>query len=127
MVESAIKGEPFTVWVKPETKAPFLYIKDAARAAVKFSEAPRASIRMVNYVIRGISPIPSVAALAQVVKDRIPEAQISFDPDEELQMILDKALLPIDETYASKEWGWKIEYGIEEMVDDFIQELNWDS
>jgi len=127
MVESVIRGEPFTVWVKPETKAPFLYYKDAARAAVQLSEAPRDSIRMVNYVLRGVSPTPSVAELAQVVRDRIPEAQISFEPDEELQMILDKALLPIDENYALKEWGWKIEYGMEELVDDFILEMELDS
>ena len=127
MVESAIRGEPFTVWVKPETKAPFLYFKDAARAAVLLAKTPKESIQMVNYVISGVTPTPSVAELAQVVNDRIPEAQISFDPDEELQMILDKALLPIDETYASKEWGWKIEYGMEEMVDDFILEMEQDS
>lgn len=123
MIEAAIRGKPFTVWVKPETKAPFLYYKDAARAAVQLSKAPRDSIRMVNYVLSGVTPTPSVAELAQVVSDRMPEAQISFEPDEELQMILDKALLPIDETYANREWGWKIKFGMEEMVNDFILEL----
>jgi len=123
MIESAIRGEAFSVWVKPETRAPFLYYKDAARAAVELANAPKETIHMVNYVLSGVKPTPSVAELAQVMFERIPDAEISFEPDEELQMILDKALRPIDDAYAAEEWGWKINYGIGEMVDDFILEM----
>ncbi len=127
MIEAAILGEPFSVWVKPETRTPFLYFKDAARAAVQLATEPIESIQMVNYVLGGVQPTPSVAELVGVILDKIPKAQISFEPDEELQAILDKALLPIDDTCASKEWGWKISYGMEDMVADFIQEMDRDS
>jgi len=123
MIEESVKGKPFTVWVEPHTKAPILYYKDAARAAVKLARTPIDSIKMVNYVLSGVTPTPSAAELAQAVRNRVPGAQISFDSDEELQAILDKTLLPIDEKYAREEWGWKPEYGIQEMVDDFILEL----
>lgn len=123
MIEESAKGNPFTVWVKPHTKAPILYFKDAARAAVKLASTPIDSIKMVNYVLSGVTPTPSAVELAQAVRNRIPGAQISYEPDDELQAILDKALLPIDEKYAREEWGWKPEYGIQEMVDDFILEL----
>lgn len=123
MIEESVKGNPFTVWVSPHTKTPILYYKDAARAAVKLARTPIDSIKMVNYVLSGVTPTPSAVELARAVRSRIPGAQISFDPDEELQAILDKALLPIDEKYAREEWGWKPEYGIQEMVDDFILEL----
>jgi nucleoside-diphosphate-sugar epimerase len=123
MIEGAARGKPFTVWVKPETKAPFLYFKDAARAAVQLAQSSIDEIKTVNYVLSGVTPTPSAGELAQAVQYRIPGAQISYEPDEELQSILDKALLPIDETCARVEWGWRTEYDLDKLVDDFIKEL----
>lgn len=31
VIENAAKGNPFTIWVRPETRVPILYFKDAAR------------------------------------------------------------------------------------------------
>jgi nucleoside-diphosphate-sugar epimerase len=123
MIEESAKGKPFTVWVEPHTRAPVLYYKDAARAALKLASRPIDSIKMVNYVLSGVMPTPSAEELAQAVRNRVPDAHISFEPDEELQAILDKALLPIDEKYAREEWEWEPEFGVREMVDDFILEL----
>ena len=53
----------------------------------------------------------------------IPDAQITFEPDEELQAILDKALLPIDDSCAQMEWEWQAEYQLGDMVQDFVREL----
>ncbi len=123
MIEECAKGRPFTVWVRPDTKAPVLYFKDAARAAVSLAEAPRDAVQMVNYVINGVRPTPSAEQLAQAVRAMIPGAQITFEPDEELQAVLDKALLPIDDTCARTEWDWHVEYGLDDMVQDFVREL----
>jgi nucleoside-diphosphate-sugar epimerase len=123
MIEESAKSKPFTAWVRPDTRAPMLYIKDAARAAVQLTAAPRDAINMVNYVISGVTPTPSAAELAQAVLAKLPEANISFESDPELQAILDKTLLPIDESYARSEWGWQARYGVEEMVEDFVREL----
>ncbi len=44
-------------------------------------------------------------------------------PDLELQRVLDKLLLPIDDRIARKEWGWKPDYNQEQIVDDFLEEM----
>ncbi len=123
VIEECAKGNPYTLYVKPDTKAPVMYFKDAARAIVLLGETPLANIKMVNYVIAGAIPIASAQELADLVKDRLPSAQIHFEPDLELQKILDKLLLPIDDTLARKEWNWKPEYGQERIVDDFLEEM----
>jgi nucleoside-diphosphate-sugar epimerase len=123
VIEECAKGNPFTIYVKPETKCPVMYFKDAARAIVMLQEAPLANIKMVNYVIAGATPIASAQELADIVKARIPTAKINFEPDLELQKILDKLLLPIDDSIARKEWNWKPEYDQERIVDDLIEEL----
>ena len=123
VIEECAKGNPYTLYVKPDTKAPVMYFKDAARAIVMLGETPLPNIKMVNYVIAGATPIASAQELADIVKDRLPSAQINFEPDLELQKILDKLLLPIDDTIARKEWNWRPEYNQERIVDDFLEEM----
>jgi len=86
-------------------------------------EAPLTVIKMVNYVIAGVTPIATAQELVDMVKARIPTAQIDFEPDLELQKILDKLLLPVDDSIARKEWNWKPEYNQERIVDDFLEEM----
>jgi len=122
-IEESAKGNPFTIWVKPETKCASMYFKDAALAIVKLGEAPLANIKMVNYVVGGATPIASAQDLADIIKDRIPAAQIDFKPDPEIQKVVDKFSLPVDDSIARKEWSWKSEYDQERIVDDFLEEL----
>ncbi len=123
VIEECAKGNPFTFNVKPETRAPVMYFKDSSRAMVKLGEAAPDNIKMVNYVVAGARPIASAGELADIVRAKIPAAQINFEPDMELQAVLDKLLLPIDDSCARDEWGWNPEYDQERIVEDFLQEL----
>jgi len=58
-----------------------------------------------------------------MVKTRIPTAQIDFKPDLEIQKVVDKLSLPIDDNIARKEWNWRPEYNQERIVDDFLEEM----
>ena len=123
VIEESIKGNPFTIWVEPETKCPVIYFKDAALAIIRLAKAPMANIKMVNYVIAGVTPVLSARELADIVKARVPAAQIEFKPSPEIQRVVDNLILPIDDRIARKEWGWKCEYDQKRMVDDFISEM----
>jgi threonine 3-dehydrogenase len=123
VIEESIKGNPFAIWVKPETKCPVIYFKDAALAIIRLAEAPIANIKMVNYLIAGATPVLSAQELADIVKIRIPTAEIEFKPNPEIQRLMGKGMLQIDDSIARKEWGWKSEYDQERMVDDFIHEM----
>lgn len=122
-IEECAKGNPFTIWLKPDTKVPVLYFKDAARAVIELAQAPRENIETVNYVLAGTTPVASARELAEIVKDRIPKAKIEFEPNPDLQDILDKLLLPLDDRNAQKEWNWKPKFNQEQIVDDFLNEL----
>ncbi|MCK5553767.1 MAG: hypothetical protein KAJ09_11520, partial [Deltaproteobacteria bacterium] len=100
-----------------------IYFKDAARALIELGRAAVERIKMVNYLVAGSPPIVTARELAELVKSRVPNAQIDFEPDLELQKILDKSLLPFDDSLARKEWGWKPEYNQERIVDDFLEEM----
>jgi nucleoside-diphosphate-sugar epimerase len=98
-----------------------MYYKDAASALLRLAAAPMAEIKMGMYVVAGSTP--TAQAIADAVQRRLPMAQITFRPDPDLQPILDKALLPFDDRLARQEWGWQPAYDLEEMVDDFLHEL----
>lgn len=123
VIEECAKGNPYTMYVKPETRCPVMYYKDGGRAIVMLAEAPLENIKMVNYIIAGAVPIASAQELVDLVKKKIPSARIDFKPDLELQKILDKLLLPLDDRKAREEWGWKPAYNQEAIVDDFIKEM----
>jgi threonine 3-dehydrogenase len=123
VIEECARGNPFMIWVKPETKIPVLYVKDAARAVVELKEAPLEKIRTVNYLLAGVKPVATAGELADLVRAKVPGARIDFKPDSEIQTILDKLRLPLDDSHARKEWNWKPGYDQERIVDDFLQEL----
>ena len=124
VIEECAKGNPFIITLKPETKVPVIYFKDAAQAIVRLGEAPIENIKTVNYVITGANPIASAGELADIVRANLSGAEISFQPDLELQGVLDQLLLPLDDSNAQKEWGWFSEYDQVRIVEDFLQELN---
>src|SRR5262249_34163393 len=101
---------------------PILYFKDAALAITTLAEAPPERIKIVNYVLAG--PRPTALELANLVKQRRPEAQINFEVDLEIQARLDNSMRPIDDRFAREEWGWKPTFGVDAMIDDFLAELS---
>jgi threonine 3-dehydrogenase len=123
VIEACAKGNPFTIILKPETKVPVIYFKDAAQAIVRLGQAPLESIKTVNYLVAGVRPIASAGELAEIVRAKVPGADIRFEPDLELQAIVDRLLLPLDDSNARKEWGWCSAYDQARIVDDFLQEL----
>lgn len=118
MIEKPILGQPFEVWVRPDAVIPLLYYKDAARAALDLAAAPSGTIKAINYLVDGVGTAPDAGQIADAVRARVPEAQITFDP---------KAVggrgLRIDDSTAREEWGWNPTYDLPAMIDDMITEL----
>jgi threonine 3-dehydrogenase len=123
VIEECGKGNPFTMPLTPETRLPNMYIKDAASALIMLGQAPLENIKTVNYVVDGIKPTPSVGELAEAVRARVSGAQIDFQTDPNLQRFVDEFVRPLDDSNAREEWGWKLDYDLEQMVDDIVKEL----
>lgn len=121
MIEQSINGSPFTINVKPETRVPVMYVKDAAQATIQLADAPAQQIKMVNYLING--HFPSAAELADIVHSKFTDAKIDFQPDMQIQAMLDAVLRPLDGSKAQEEWGWQPTYDLERMIDDFASDL----
>jgi threonine 3-dehydrogenase len=123
VIEAAIKGAPFEIWAPEDTVIPMMYIKDAVRCLVMLYEAPDERINTRMYNVGQITPPPTAADLAAVIKQFYPEADITFKPDPAVMEILKTIPRIITSDEAEAEWGWCISYSISDTVRDFIDEF----
>jgi threonine 3-dehydrogenase len=123
-IEYAIKGLPYVLNCAPETRCPALYYKDAAMSLKALSSADPSRIETRVYNIAGITPPYSARELVEVIGKRIPGARLSFQPDPVVvDLLRELGALRISDECARKEWGWRLAYPLEAMVDDFIGEF----
>lgn len=124
-IEYAIRGLPYVLECAPETRCPVVYYKDAARALFDLSAADPSRVRTRIYNVAGISPAFSAMDLVNIVERRIPEAHLRFLPDPVVvELLRELGTLRISDECARTEWGLRIDYPLEAMVDDFI--LEWE-
>jgi threonine 3-dehydrogenase len=122
LIEESFKGRPFTLQMAPDSTFPLLYVKDAALAMIKLAQAPVDDIKLANYLLNGVEPLRTAQELVDMVKARLPDAQLNFEPDPGLTQIY-YGMRPFDDRGAREEWGWQPEYDYERLMDDFIAEL----
>ena len=122
MVEESVLGRPYTLRMAPDVKHPLLYYKDAALAMIKLAQVPETDLKMRCYLLNGVEPALTAQEMVDMIKVRIPEARLTFDPDPKLSQVY-YDMKPFDDHCARKDWGWKPEFDHEASMDDFISEL----
>lgn len=122
VIEAAIRGEPFEVWVPEDTVIPLMYIKDAIRSLIMLNDVPEEKIKTRIYNLGQIMPPPTAKQLVETVKKYFPQAQITFKPDPLALDVLKTIPKIIRGDKAEEEWGWRIEYSLDSAVRDFIEE-----
>jgi nucleoside-diphosphate-sugar epimerase len=117
----AIKSGNYECFLREDTALPMMYMSDAIKATVDIMEAPAEKVKIrSSYNLSGMSFSPK--QIAEEIKKHIPGFTISYKPDFR-QAIADSWPQSIDDTQARKDWGWSHKYGLEEMVDDMLKNL----
>lgn len=121
MILKPILGEIYKTYVDESVRCPFIYIKDAVNALVKLRKANEAKLKRRIYNIEVISC--TAGELAEAVKRFLPEAKIEFHPDPVAVKILNDWAKDFDGSRALQDWGFQLEYNLEETIKDFIKEV----
>lgn len=117
----ALKNGKYECFLSENTALPMMYMPDAIRATVEIMQAPSEKIKIrSSYNLAGISFSPK--EIANEIKKHIPEFSISYKPDFR-QQIADSWPSSIDDSYAQKNWGWKVAYNLPIMVDEMFKNL----
>jgi nucleoside-diphosphate-sugar epimerase len=123
-IEYSLKGQPYTLECKPETRCPVIYFKDLLRALDLLSAVEKEGLSALVYNLAGISPPFSAQELVDEINKLVPSAELIFKPDPNIaELLKELGSLEIKDDCARKEWGWQIKYPLAEMVADFAEEF----
>lgn len=113
----ALTAGRYTCYLKPDTYLPMMYIDDCLKAIVQFMEAPSEALRYRTYNINAMSFNPE--ELAQEVRRYVPDLEMLYEPDSR-QNIADSWPMKFDDSGARKDWGWKHEFDLPQLVDIMV-------
>ena len=119
---SALQNEIYTCFLKENRALPMMYMDDAVRATVQLMEAPKESITVrSSYNLGGVSFRP--ADIARAIRNKMKDFDICYKPDfrDEIAQSWPHS---IDDQDSQKDWGWKNQYELEEIVEVMLLNLS---
>ncbi len=117
----ALKSGSYSCFLSENTELPMMYMPDAIKATIDIMQAPAQKIKIRSaYNLSATSFTPK--QIAQAIQKHIPEFTISYSVDFR-QQIADSWPAAIDDSSARADWGWKHRYGLDEIVNDMLNNL----
>jgi len=118
----ALKNGKYESFLSAETALPMMYMDDAIRATLDLMDAPAEQITIrSSYNLAGISFTPT--QLVAEIKNIMPDFEISYAESDPRQAIADSWPKSIDDSYAQKDWGWKMEFDLAGITADMLTNL----
>ena len=118
--ESILHGR-YDFYLRPTSRCPILYIADAVRALLMIHDAPEYKLRRRVYNVSALGP--SAEELAETVRRRLPDLQITYHPDLVRTAIVEGWPSQIDDLHAQEDWEWKATYDLTQMVGEIVETL----
>jgi threonine 3-dehydrogenase len=118
MIHAAARGERYQLFVRPDTRIPFMAMPDAVDALVQLGEAPRRRLS------RSIYNVSAFSVTAEEIRDLVmaafPHAAIDWDIDARRQRIVDSWPADVDDTAARRDWGFSPRYGVARAFEEYL-------
>ena len=118
----AIRENSYECFLGPDTRLPMMYMPDAISALMGVAEADETLLEHhADFNVNAMSFTPKELALS--IKKKLPEFEMTYRIDSLRQAIADSWPDKLDDSVASKEWGWSPKYNLDSMVDDMLCNL----
>jgi threonine 3-dehydrogenase len=117
----AVLEQPFTCFLRDDTRLPMMYMDDAVRATLLLMEAPAEQVKLhTSYNLSGMSFTP--AELTAAIRAHYPGFVVEYQPDFR-QGIADSWPESIDDADARNDWGWAPAFDLKAMTDEMLTRL----
>jgi len=117
----AARGEAYTCFLKGDTVLPMMYMPDAVAGTLQLMEAPAGSLSVrTAYSVAGFNFSPD--QLAAAIRRYLPTFAMDYRPDFR-QRIADSWPQRLDDARARSDWGWKPQFGLDDMVSNMLMHL----
>lgn len=118
MIHAAAQGMPYTCFVRPDTRIPFMAMPDAVRALLRLAHAPKEELSRQVYNVTSFSV--SAAEISELVCEAFPSAEITYEVDEKRQGIVDSWPADLNDEAARRDWGWQPEYDAQRAFGEYL-------
>ena len=118
MVHHAAQGKAYPCFVREDTRLPFMVMPDAIKALTSLEAADHGTLS--RHVYNATSFSVSAGQFLQRVKDAFSNAQVTFEPDQARQKIVDSWPGDLDDSDARRDWGWMPEYDIDQAFNQYL-------
>ncbi|HEY5575043.1 MAG TPA: NAD-dependent epimerase/dehydratase family protein [Anaerolineales bacterium] len=118
MIHAAAQKRPYACFVREDSVLPFMIMPDAVKALLKLAEAPREALTRAVYNVTSFSM--SASEICKFVLEAFPEAEITFNPDQQRQRIVDSWPADLDDHDARHDWGWAPDYDRERAFKKYL-------
>ena len=115
MIHAAVVGKPYTCFVRPDTRIPFMAMPDAIGCLLRLAAAPRGQLSRSVYNVTAFSP--SAEEIRAKVLEAFPQADITYQVDARRQGIVDTWPADVDDLAAQVDWGHSPKYGFRTACD----------
>jgi nucleoside-diphosphate-sugar epimerase len=111
----------YECFLKEDTYLPMMYMPDAIRATIELMQADAKKINVrTSYNLSGMSFSPK--EITEAIKQHDASFKTIYKPDYR-QAIADSWPQSIDDSVATKDWGWHPEYDLKAMTADMLKNL----
>lgn len=118
----ALRSGRYECFLGPDTQLDMMYMPDGIRAAIEVMEADPADLVHRNaFNVTAMQFTPE--ELATEIRKHIPGFEITYAIDPVRQAIAESWPRRLDDSAATREWGWKAEFDLPHMVADMIEKL----
>ena len=118
MIHAAAKGEPYTCFVRPDTRIPFMAMPDGVQALLTLAAAPRDRLSRTAYNLAAFNP--SAEEIRTEVMRVFPQSQINWSTDVKRQVIVDSWPEAVDDSAARKDWGFAPTFDFKTAFRDYL-------
>jgi nucleoside-diphosphate-sugar epimerase len=118
MIHAAAKGEPYTCFVRPDTRIPFMAMPDGVDALMTLASAPRERLTQTAYNVAAFSR--SAEDIRDVVLEAFPAARIDWEVDQKRQGIVDSWPADVDDSAARRDWGFAPRYDFDRAFREYL-------
>jgi threonine 3-dehydrogenase len=118
MLHAAAQGQPYAAFVRPDTIMPFMAMPDGIRALLELAAAPRERLTRSVYNVTSFSL--AAAAIAERVRQNFPAAEITWEPSQGRQSIVDSWPAEMDDRAARHDWDWSPNYDTNRAFNEYL-------
>src|SRR3954469_10387088 len=118
MIHAAAKGDPYSCFVRPDTRIPFMAMPDGVEALLRLAAASRADLSRTAYNVAAVSP--SAEQIRDVVIEAFPAARIDWHADTKRQQIVDSWPADVDDSAARRDWGFNPQLDFERAFSEYL-------